>query len=339
VTLLPSHARKRATIVDLAALCGVSKSTVSKALGISAKHYEVSAELRNRIRRAAMECGYCPDRLHQRRRGGQSMTVAMLFSGTAPVTFGINTNIPCALGDVLYAAGYMLIAIPTLDHVSGHWERLIRDIRPDGCLLMPPQQPGLAEYLSQAGRPTVIINGVSEAGFIAVEADDAGGAQLAVDHLLALGHRRIAYFNSRLSVEHYSETVRAVAVAEALCQAGAEPPTVFRSALQLRDALRNPRQRPTAVIAYSESEAFEVMAVVRHAGLTLPKDLSLICFNNSTATELTTPALTVVNVPTHQMAVQAAHLLLAEMSFTTAVGCMLPEHLVIRESTAVPHRH
>ena len=325
------------TISDIAAQCGVAKGTVSKVLGLRSRHYEVSQELRQKIRAAATALGYVPDSRHQHWRGTSTQAVGLFYGDTALNTAGIFGHIPHAVAALLKEHGYMLLSIPVIDGL-GSWERVVGDIRLDGCLVVAPYPSTLPAYIQHAGLPAVIINEASSAGIIAVQPDDAGGTRLAIDHLRALGHRRIAYVGPWTTTGHFSERLRHDSYAEVMAEAGGSPCCTLTSPAALRSALVDSRHRPTAILTYSDRIAFEVMPVIRELGLEIPRDVSVVTFNNPDAAALVTPPLTVVDVPTRHLATTATHALLGLIAGEPGASSIVPETLIVRASTAPPRK-
>ena len=322
------------TITDIAAHCGVAKSTVSKVLGLRSRHYEVSDELRERIRAAAVELGYVPDRQRQHWHGTRTQAVGLLSGQAAVNTSGIFAHIPHTVAAVLQEAGYLLLSLPVLEGV-GNWERIVGDIRLDGCLIVAPCPAHLPAYLRQAGMPAVIINEADADGIISVQPDDAGGTRLAIEHLHALGHRRIAYLGEEPAGNHTSQQVRSAAYHAAMRDHGLAAQELTTLAA-VHVALSERQARPTALLAYSDKVAFQVIAVLRELGLDLPRDLSVVMFNNTQAAELVSPPMTVVDVPMRAMAATAARSLLELIAGRQPGSTVVPEALIVRASTAAP---
>jgi len=176
-----------------------------------------------------------------------------------------------------------------------------------------------------------------------VEADNVGGARAATQHLIELGHRRIAHIRGRTDL--VSAQLREQGYREALEAAGIpfDPELVrvggYRAA-ETTDAARellSRSDRPTAVFAANDLSAIRVLEIARDLGLRVPEDLSVVGFDNVPEAANAVPALTTVAQPLHQMGAEAVRLLLGLLAGgTTEDHLLLPASLVVRASTSPP---
>jgi LacI family transcriptional regulator len=184
---------------------------------------------------------------------------------------------------------------------------------------------------------------------------------MALRHLVELGHRRIAYLDHpSVDATHLSVFTRRDAFAQAAKELQFETPKVevpSLSGLAPWDSYYEPFLRrtviegnATAVLAYSHYGALSLLRTAHDLGLSVPKDFSLVCFNNEPVISLSIPSLTAVDVPSAAMGEAAAQILLHEMRGEGANGegnrddgakpvCRkLEERLIVRESTTTPKR-
>jgi LacI family transcriptional regulator len=195
--------------------------------------------------------------------------------------------------------------------------------------------------------PYVCINERAGTPVAQVLADDVKGARLAVEHLHQLGHRRIAYGNARATyLTHYSVAERYETVVEAARKhrmalaAGHDVP--FSSAEEfLRESVV--KAGATAVVTYDHRIAVALVGAAYGMDLRIPRDFSLICFNDLFPVSLMPPPLTAITVPGQEMGRLGADLLLNSLGSEGAAASAkevkeirVPEHLVVRESTAAP---
>jgi LacI family transcriptional regulator len=177
-----------------------------------------------------------------------------------------------------------------------------------------------------------------------VSAANASGARSATQHLLSLGHRRIAAI---LGVPEWTASVeRLNGYRAALASAGvlAEPEFVVDSDFSLEggeaaaDALLGLPHRPTAIFAFNDNMAIGTLRAARKRGLRVPEDLSVVGFDDSEESAIVTPALTTVRQPLAEMGRMAASLLLRllENQPLEALNIELATRLVVRDSTAPP---
>ena len=176
-----------------------------------------------------------------------------------------------------------------------------------------------------------------------VEADNVGGARAATQHLIDLGHRRIAHVRGRSDL--VSAQLREQGYREALLAAGIPfDPELVRvggyRAVETTDAARElltRPERPTAVFAANDLSAIRVIEIARELGLRVPEDLSVVGFDNVPEASNAVPALTTVAQPLHQMGAEAVRLLLGLLAGgTSEEHLLLPATLVVRASSAPP---
>lgn len=216
----------------------------------------------------------------------------------------------------------------------------------DGLLIILPR--GLPDYVEQLkadGFPFVLIDYDDAApGCSVVNAANRAGARAAIEHLIELGHRRIGFITGRLNVGATHE--RLAGFREAMSAAGLVvhhedvvtgdflEPRGYEAAQALL-ALPDP---PTAIFASSDTAAFGVLRASRDAGLSVPRDLSVVGFDDIPEASYFGPALTTVRQPLREMgrvAVRQLMSMLSEPGQPTA-RVVLETELMIRESTAPP---
>jgi LacI family transcriptional regulator len=178
-----------------------------------------------------------------------------------------------------------------------------------------------------------------------VDSDNLSGARAAAEHLLSLGHRRIAMLTGRpdllsaqLREQGFRQAMAAagVAVEEELVRLGSyDPGTAGEQAAAL---LAGP-DRPTAVFAANDLSAIATIEVAHRMGLRVPQDLSVVGFDDIPEATRCTPMLTTVEQPIREMGRRAVELLIGLIrgeSEPQATHVMLPTRLVVRASTAAP---
>ncbi|HWB53773.1 MAG TPA: LacI family DNA-binding transcriptional regulator [Tepidisphaeraceae bacterium] len=339
------------SLMEVARRCAVSQSTVSRVLNNS-KHgrFSVSPKVRAKILKVANELNYRPSIAARNLAVNKTRLVAVLGISE----FGSDRVGPVeeALGSLarsLDAAGYEIC----MQFVSFRRDPFdLPMLRVDGVVAVAPRTSDHLEKLEASGIPYVSIDGIVGNHGLQVLPDDADGMRKALEHLVSLGHRRIAYLdNPTINASHLSVFVRRQTFADAREEMGFDEPTLDLPRLPAdapwdsyyRPFLRRAvvEGRATAVVAYSHFGAMALVRTAHDMGLSVPKDFSLICFNNEPVLRLAVPSITAVDVPALPLGIAAADLLLQEM--TTESPCeqrqvKLPETLVLRESTAPPSK-
>src|SRR3954469_16684376 len=188
----------RPTISDVAKLCGVTPATVSRVLN-GKKKFQASQAVRDKILETAQKLGYVPD-LAARNLNRRSTRIIGLFSSPQThVAEGINESLIEGIANTLHASGYDVFfeLAPSGGNAMPFW-------RFDGAILMQAPKPETVTELDRRRVPYVCVNERVGNPTAYVVADDAMGANRALEHLGQLGHKRIAYANARATYfSHY----------------------------------------------------------------------------------------------------------------------------------------
>jgi len=212
----------------------------------------------------------------------------------------------------------------------------------DGVIAVLPYQFGFVEGLTAESLPVITIDHHREhAEFPSIAADNYGGARSAMQHLAALGHRRIAFITGEEQLGSAQDRHRAYDDALAILGLDRDPALVLRgdhTARGGREAaqkLMSMKDRPTAVLASNDLSAIGAMSALLAAGLRVPEDISIIGFDDLPAASQVHPALTSVRQPMAEMGRAAVNTLLAVIAGLEVATSQvtLPTELVVREST------
>ena len=251
------------------------------------------------------------------------------------------------LGGMLTAAelGYRMI-FELVDTHSDHVERelgaAIAALQPDGVIVTPPHSENaqITGLLAESGIPFARI-GSKEAGpGIAMTMGDELLAGKATDHLIELGHTRIGFISGPAEYSLTSWRVdgwrEAMANAEFDCDGLLERGDFgFESGLAAARALLDGDIRPTAIIASSDQMALATLEAAKERGLNVPKDLSVISFDNTPIVRFSNPPLTALDQPISATAARAVELLIdAKKNGHPSEPVVLEGELVVRGSTA-----
>ena len=330
-----------ATIRDVARASGVHISTVSRTF--SAPHL-VNVETRGRVLACAEELGYRPNRAARALITGRTCNIGLIVADIANPFFP--PLIKAAESQARRHDHHVFVADTNEDAIAE--EELVRALakQVDGVLLCSPRMSNsLIEQLSREV-PLVVVNR-QIAGLPAVVMDVAQGARLAVEHLIGLGHRRLALAAGPRGSWTSKEIRRSAAAAARAAGAdlhvtGPNAPTEdggLAAAEQLRKA------GVTAVLAYNDLMALGLIEGLQSLGLRVPRDVSVVGIDDITLSRLTRPKLTTVATPTAAAGRTAVDMLLAygDDRRTTAL-VNLQTDLVIRDSTGPvpgpgPHGH
>jgi LacI family transcriptional regulator len=335
---------RRVTIADVARHAGVSTAAVSKVLRNA---YGVSAEMSERVQSAIAELGYRP---HAAARGlrGRSFTIGLLLDTIRNPFFA---EIFEGASEAVASTGFQVLVGSTSGGPRGQSKlaEAMIDRAMDGLILVAPSMTR-AEVIA-IGRtiPVVVVGHHDTAGeYDTVVDDDIAGAALVVDHLVSLGHRRIAHTSSTAPGRWAKppEQVRGEGYRQAMRRHGLDAEVLvattkyseeggYQAGLELLG--RPPAARPSAIFAGADIAAVGVLRAADELGLRIPADLSLAGYDNTTIASIAPVDLTSVDQAGHDMGRTAARLLCERMDGRTrSVLVSSAPQLVVRGSTRPP---
>ena len=339
---------KRATIKDVAEAAGVSRAAVSKVLRNA---YGLSDDMRTRVEAAMTALNYRPQTAARGLRGRTYTLGVVLPDMRNPFFPDIIDGVISTLRSTSYEP---LIGFrPSADATEKHAIDTLLDHKIDGFLMIAPRLEEAYLHAVATSVPTVMIGRHDRnCGYDTVNNDDLTGARLAVEHLIALGHRDIAYFgldmasvgvtnSTALRLEGYRKTMAAHGLADHI---QVYEGTHFRGEHHdeevARHILRSER-RPTAVFCWTDSVAFTLMAEAAKLGLRVPEDLSVIGYDNTRLAALPQLSLTSVDQAGHRLGSEAMKLLIERIEGRqTDQHFALPPHLDVKGSTGpVPEKN
>jgi DNA-binding LacI/PurR family transcriptional regulator len=348
----------RVTLQTIADRLGVSRMTVSNAFS---RPDQLSRELRQRILAAAQELGYVgPDPAARALARGTTGAVGVLLTDSLQYAFTdeVATSFLGAVVEELAPTGLALTLL-----TSNGREDIIpaRDVAIDGALLYSCHVESAArDWLLRRRLPLVFVDQDPVPGIPSVNVDDRGGARAAAEHLVDLGHRRLGIVTVAIDgprgliLDPIAETRghpqerRMRGWLDALEKRGITPTVVqvrSNSEDEADDAARAllaGSQRPTAILCFSDVLALGVIRVADELGLAVPRDLSVVGFDDSPVARRARPTLTTVRQDVAAKGRLAAAALTAAIEHarsgakTRARHVLLPTELVVRQSTSRP---
>jgi len=342
--------RKAPTLRDIAESAGVSLFTASVVLNGARSNTRVSEDTRRRIEHVARTLGYHPNAMARGLMRQRMNTIGVLFGVVDPAVVLTNPYSIGVLQGVLCAASPLRLNVtifsePWIDTETS--AARFRDGRTDGVIAVAPVAGSdLIAGLSERGVPVVAIAHACDAlGVPSVDVDNAAGIRLATEHLLSLGHRKIAHLSG--DEDMVSVPPRRAAFRATMAAAGLAVPSDYLKSCcydgrKAGDAVRELMARPeppTAIVAGNDSIAIGALAAARERGLALPGDLSIVGFDDAPSAALVTPALTTIRQPLLEIGAEALRLLVAliEGEPVDPVTHLRAPELVVRDSTA-PNR-
>ncbi len=327
--MLKSPQKHRPTLADVARLCGLSKTTVSAVMKPPMGNYPISAESRRRIEQAIAELGYQPSYHGRALANGKTYAVGLIVSSVS-VLGGAYEPACQALTEAFQDSGYHMLFI-TCKTGDGQLDWLLGERRVDAQIIMDFVDQKILEKAMSGNVPTVFCNFEAAPGHSQVLVDERQGMTLLRDHLMSLGHRRIAYVEPQPRPDgqrHYSEHTRRHLYDKFIVEAGLEIDTwtvgrgqdrLAAGVAEMASAIlaRPQHERPTAVIGYSHLEAIGLMHELWRRGVRVPQEISIVAFNDVYPTAITNPALTVISTVTVEMGRRVAELVMHELENRT----------------------
>lgn len=335
-------AKQKINIKDVAARANVHPSTVSRVLNPATRSM-VSADVADRVTRIADEMGYARSPFASGLRTGKSYTVGVIIPDLSnPVFPPVVRGIERTLG----AEGYIAILADSDNNPNS--ERAIFDSmisrRIDGLIMATAHtRDPVVRECTEEKIPLVLVNRTTDAhGVIEVVNNDELGIQMAVSHLVELGHQRIAHLggpentstgrNRRQAFEQQGEAGVFEMNAELIAHSSAF--TVAAGQASMLEILDSDNSF-TAVVAANDLLALGCYDALCQRGLTCPDDISVTGFNDMPFVDRLSPPLTTLHIPHDELGVQAASLLLEEIRDPAfaARTVRLDPTLIVRGST------
>lgn len=341
----------RVTLQTIADQVGVSRMTVSNAFS---RPDQLSADLRGRILEVAAELGYAgPDPAARGLARGSAGTVGILFTESLTWAFDdeIGARFVGAIASELAPTGKALTLLTSSDDDDDFVSA--RDVALDGAIayLCDDRSPAL-DWLLKRQLPLVFVDHIPRPGFDSVNIDDRKGARMAAQHLVDLGHRRIAIIasaeqqptgwvhdpfatqggTSRTRLEGWFDVLDAAKIEPRVVQAN-----LFEegAAQQVANLLLDDDPSTTAMLCFSDVIAYGAVNAVQARGLNVPDDVSIVGFDGTQLAARMVPPLTTVRQNVVEKGRAAARALVRRMEGSSARArrVRLPVELVIAGST------
>jgi LacI family transcriptional regulator len=353
--------RKRTTLGDVAAKAGVSVATASVAItGKPSGNCRVSPTVAERIRRAAHQLNYRPNIYARNLSTQRTQTVAMLVKRS---NWHNAMYFLASAQRVLRREGYTEIFLMHEDNQLSterqHLEMCV-DRRVEGIIIMPlidlngqTNATLINQIAADETIPLVQLEiAIPDCTAPAIVSDEVEGVRQAVHKLHEMGHRRIAhatlkgyedanpanpYRHAHLRYLGYSSAIRDLNLDPiVLCPDRLEV-TVdaeFDAAVDMAHRIAAMSPRPTAVVTYADFEAAGMLAGLAEAGVSVPRDVSIIGYGDQPFIRMTRPVLSTIAPPYERMGEEATSTLLSMIGGAAAESVQIPPTLMLRQSVA-----
>lgn len=324
---------RKPTIGDVARLAGVSPMTVSRVINDSER---VRPETRAKVEAVIGQIDYAPDpaaRILARAGAGR---IGLLYANPS------NAYLAEVLAGALSgarAAGLLLMIEPSQAGDPAAERLAVSRLAAGGAqgLIVPPplgESTATLDAIAQAGLRAVVLAAPSRsADVVSLRVNDEAAAREMVEHLIALGHRRIGFIEGRgdqsASAERRRGAEQAVAATAGASLTVAAGDFTYRSGLEAARLLLARSSRPTAIFASNDDMASGALAAVHGAGLNAPGDISVAGFDDTYIAASSWPTLTTIHQPAADMAHEAA----IRLARPGEPPDPAPHRLIVREST------
>ncbi|MGI4791633.1 MAG: LacI family DNA-binding transcriptional regulator [Janthinobacterium lividum] len=333
---------------DVAAQAGIGIATASSVLNGSRSNTRVSQATRDRVLSAAKELGYHPNALARGLSGRPTKTLGVLFclerasvAVANPYAFTVFQGLIGGAAD----AGYDITLFTEPWHDAERSGGILRSGRTDGVVLIAvTTDSDILASLAQTGLPAVAVSSSGGYNISSVDVDNSVGARLATEHLVSLGHRRIAHLSGDDNL--ISAIERREAFLATLTEASLPVPSDYLLPGSYETASGYDRTRrllalpapPTAIFASNDTLALAAINAARDCGVDVPGQLSVIGFDDLPTLSLEALGLTTIRQPLMEIGRMGSLMLIASIE----TGSVQPERrlftpeLIVRNSTAPP---
>lgn len=331
------------SIRDVAREAGVAIVTVSRV--INGSQY-VKEETRHRVETAMKRLGYHPRASAQSMRTNVTRTIGFMLPD---LTNLVNARIAQAAEETLSRAGYYMILGSSMFDVAREADflKLLRNGRIDGLIIQLSDEGNadIHKLIGDSDVPIVVVDRDLPFDIDCVLSEHYESARKMTEHLIALGHKRIAIIASSFATRAGRERVRGFN--DAMTEAGIEvAPEFVRHEHQVEEygmreayAMLSRPRRPTAIFAAGNQILYGVLQAIRTLGVRIPDDLSLVAADETDLSPLVEPPITVIHRDTAEIGRSAAELLLARLGNhlpDLPMKVMTRSEIVLRQSCAAP---
>src|SRR5438874_2532224 len=334
------------SIYDIAKKARVAPSTVSRALE---DHPRIGAETKKRIQALAQEMGYIPSTVAKSLAANKTWTIGMVLATISDPFMG---RVVEGVEQAAIEAGFNVFVSTSQNDRQREMAviKMLQRRRVDGIIIIAShlfeQYP---RFFDRSRIPIVVINEQQPGeNMHFVMVDDVHGARLAVEHFLALGHRRIGYVgvtnrpkSNQYRLKGYQDALEAAGIA-------LDPTLIFTSNTIEDHAKRGEASLEpllaagaTAVFCFNDTTAMGLLAACYRHGISVPDNLSVVGFDDIYMASYTMPPLTTIRQPRFELGQRAMQMMLNFLDGKEPENQIVPTELVVRQTTArlLPGKH
>lgn len=331
------------TLKDVAALAGVSPSTVSRTYN---NHPSISEETKEKVRRAMAELGYEAS-FSSSASSSTIKTIGIVLPPSAKETYENSFYLEAIRGISSFCNqkqySNTIITGTTDEELLSVIQSMAKSGQADGFILLYARMDDpITNYLYNEGLLYVMIGKAAQymKQTIYVDNDNLHAGQEATEYLIQMGHRKIAYIGHDFSLNYSADRKSGYQLALVDNQIPLNPnycveiPQHTKHHAEIMRALLDTKERPTAIVVCDDILAFTLKHVCMELNLSIPEDLSIISFNNSIIARLASPQLTSIDINSFQLGIEAASQAInhIENPNLMATKIIVPHHLIERSS-------
>lgn len=334
----------RATIKDVANLAGVTPSIISRYLN-NDPTLSIKEETKDKINKAVSELKYKPNSIAQGLRTKKSRMLGIMIPDIGNPTF---SDLLKGAQDAAYNNDFFLVICNTEENneKEDYIVNMLLEKNADGIFLASAYiNSNVTKKLDKAKIPYVMVNRTirSEKGY-SVSCDNISGASMVVEHLISLGHKKIAHIAGSLFTD--TATGRLQGYRKTLIDNRidyfpdyiVEAPFSFEGGYIAMKKLLELKDIPTAVFVVSDLPALGALSAIKETNILVPDDISLAGFNNNWVVNQVTPRLTTIETDFYNMGYKGAEMLiqLVNENQPEQAHIVFKPKLIVRESTSPP---
>ena len=308
------------TLKDIADHLNLSVSTVSRGLNGKGR---MSKEVREKIRDTAEKLNYQPNEIARELKMQRSFTIGVIIPDVSNEFY---SRLLKSIDQELWNIGYSIIICDTDEKTEReqHYFELLKAKKVSGMIISPVGKSDIYDQSSEEELKTCVFldnePGIQEGKYAFIGIDNRKAAKELTEQLLDAGHTEIAIVVGDLTETTCSE--RLAGYREALKERAITPKEEwvfvgncrFESGYEAMKKLAAMENRPTAVLAHNNVEAYGVMVAAKECGIRIPEEISLVCFDDFTRRELMEPELTCIQQPIEAMGKAAVKCILRNMA-------------------------
>ncbi len=336
---------KRATLTDVAKAAGVSPTTVSFVLN-NIEGMRISQETHARVLEAAKTLNYHPDSSAQKMARGKTSVIGLVIRQNPEKAYAdlFIQDVMQGISSVIREKGYQLLFIPLPpEDKDKSYSKLINERHVDGLIVSGPTEDDfeLTEVFNEGAR-IVMMGKVLGSHIPFIDIDNQKGAETAVNHLISLGHQRIAiitnaplnFASSKDRLQGYRSCLENnnLPYDEAMVILGDRTP---ESGYQAMLDLLKIKPQPTAVFIASDTVALGALNALYEKGIHVPEEMAIVGFDDIALARYVIPPLTTIHLPAYSLGLGAANMLIQQINgdFQESNAIILQTRLIIRESS------